>query len=358
MENSEHSEYFMENYSDETKNGLLKYWCQQAGIIVDNGENFEEKEYVSLIDWINDGSPTGIASPEEFYSLQEAVYGKIIQTLYIKPLHRVEYFYVAVNHYKRYDFDKVVCGGSAVDGFVRKNVPYRCTPGFFVGGLCVLEHLEKDRKVSFQKLTDGVYGLKASPEEMNSIVCKMFSEEQIDMHRTVNAFSGTPEIILVAVMDDIPDKSDFPDLHYFIDYREEPFYDKVMELEYLSSFYCNPDMLSRVQNGMLKSLGFEQGRSLDDYLTKYRYQRDGGRSRDAEIYEDELGDAPLLRARDEWMNDGQPIPIRNDRDFFDIQKKVWGKVKAHIHGCYSVEELEKFNKWLKSDRPVEECPIL
>ena len=42
MENSEHSEYFMENYSDETKNRLLKYWCQQAGIIVDNGEVFEE----------------------------------------------------------------------------------------------------------------------------------------------------------------------------------------------------------------------------------------------------------------------------------------------------------------------------
>lgn len=41
------------------------------------------------------------------------------------------------------------------------------------------------------------------------------------------------------------------------------------------------------------------------------------------------------------MNDGQPIPIRNDRDFFEIQKKVWGKVKAHIHGCYSVEELIK-----------------
>ena len=345
MENSEHSEYFMENYSDETKNRLLKYWCQQAGIVVDNGEDV--KEYVSLIDWINDGSPTGIASPEEFYSLQEAVYGKIIQTLYIKPLHRVEYFYVAVNHYKRYDFDKVVCGGSAVDGFVRKNVPYRCTAGFFVGGLCVLEHLEKDRKVSFQKLTDGVYGLKASPEEMNSIVCKMFYEEQrIDMLRTVNAFSGTPEIILVAVMDDIPDKRDdkrdFPDLHYFIDYHEEPFYDKVMELEHLSSFSCNPDILSRVyKNSMLKSLGFEQGHSLDDYLIKYLHQRNGSRSRDAEIYKDELGDAPHLRARDEWMNDGQPTPIRNDRDFFDIQKKVWGTVKAHIHCCYSVEELIK-----------------
>ena len=41
------------------------------------------------------------------------------------------------------------------------------------------------------------------------------------------------------------------------------------------------------------------------------------------------------------MNDGQPIPIKNDRDFFDIQKKVWGKVKHHIHCCYSVEELIK-----------------
>ena len=81
----------------------------------------------------------------------------------------------------------------------------------------------------------------------------------------------------------------------------------------------------------MKSLGFDQGYSLDDYLTKYRYQRDGGRSRDAEIYEE----------YDNWMNDGQPIPIRNDRDFFEIQKKVWGKVKHHIHCCYSVEELIK-----------------
>ena len=92
----------------------------------------------------------------------------------------------------------------------------------------------------------------------------------------------------------------------------------------------------------MKSLGFEQGHSLEDYLTKYRYQRDGGRSRNAEIYADEIGDNdPVLMAYDAWMNDGQPIPIRNDRDFFEIQKKVWGKVKAHIHCCYSVEELIK-----------------
>lgn len=103
----------------------------------------------------------------------------------------------------------------------------------------------------------------------------------------------------------------------------------------------NTHTMKRKEETVMKSLGFDQGHSLDDYLTKYRYQRDGGRSRDAEIYEDELGDAPHVRARDEWMNDGQPIPIRNDRDFFEIQKKVWGKVKHHIHCCYSVEELIK-----------------
>ena len=64
----------------------------------------------------------------------------------------------------------------------------------------------------------------------------------------------------------------------------------------------------------MKSLGFEQGHSLNDYLKKYLHQRNGSRSRDAEIYAE---------------------------DFFDIQKKVWGKVKHHIHCCYSVEELIK-----------------
>jgi len=100
--------------------------------------------------------------------------------------------------------------------------------------------------------------------------------------------------------------------------------------------------MKRKEETVMKSLGFEQGHSLDDYLTKYRYQRDGGRSRIAEIYADEIGDNdPDLMAYDAWMNDGQPIPIRNDRDFFEIQKKVWGKVKHHIHCCYSVEELIK-----------------
>lgn len=120
----------------------------------------------------------------------------------------------------------------------------------------------------------------------------------------------------------------------------------------------NTNTMKRKEESVMKSLGFEQGHSFEDYLIKYCHQRNGSRSRDAEIYEDELGDSPRLSARDEWMNDGQPTPIKNDRDFFEIQKKVWGEVKHHIHCCYSVEELEKFNKWLNSDRPVEECPIL
>ena len=99
--------------------------------------------------------------------------------------------------------------------------------------------------------------------------------------------------------------------------------------------------MKRKEETVMKSLGFEQGRSLDDYLTKYRYQRDGGRSRDAEIYAEDFNDVTFLKEYDNWMNDGQPTPIRNDRDFFEIQKKVWGKVKHHIHCCYSVEELIK-----------------
>ncbi|MBO8472046.1 MAG: hypothetical protein IAB81_00235 [Bacteroidetes bacterium] len=99
--------------------------------------------------------------------------------------------------------------------------------------------------------------------------------------------------------------------------------------------------MKRKEETVMKSLGFEQGRSLDDYLIKYLHQRNGSRSRDAEIYAEDFNDITFLKEYDNWMNDGQPIPIRNDRDFFEIQKKVWGKVKAHIHGCYSVEELIK-----------------
>ena len=91
----------------------------------------------------------------------------------------------------------------------------------------------------------------------------------------------------------------------------------------------------------MKSLGFEQGHSLEDYLIKYLHQRNGSRSRDAEIYAEDFDDVTFLQEYDNWMNDGQPTPIRNDRDFFDIQKKVWGKVQHHIHCCYSVEELIK-----------------
>lgn len=350
-----HSEYYMQHYSNETENLLLKYWCQQAGIVIDP-VGYHDEEYSKLIDWINDGEPTGIATNDEFYALQKEIYGNIKQSLYLQPLCRIKYFYFSVNHYKRYDFDKVARQVCDTGKFNQKNVPYECTPRFRINGLCTFEHLKrKDTGASFKELTDGIYGLKTTPDKMHSIICNILPEEQrTAMISTVNAFSGTPEIILVAVTKEISSQRGYPK-SYIINYNEDPYYEKVIDLELLNSVYLNQDIYIRAY---LESLGFEQGHSLDDYLTKYRYQRDGGRSRDAEIYEDELGDAPLLRARDEWMNDGQPIPIKNDRDFFEIQKKVWGKVKHHIYCCYSVEELEKFNKWLKSDRPVEECPIL
>ena len=104
----------------------------------------------------------------------------------------------------------------------------------------------------------------------------------------------------------------------------------------------NSDRMKRKEETVMKSLGFEQGHSLEDYLIKYLHQRNGSRSQNAEIYADEVGpNNPNLMAYDAWMNDAQPIPIKNDRDFFEIQKKVWGTVKAHIHCCYSVEELIK-----------------
>ena len=227
-----------------TKNLLLKYWCQQAGITIDNGRDFEEHE--KLIDWINNGEPTGISTADEFYALQEKVYGRIVQTLYMKPLHRIKGFYISVNHYKKYDFDKVLSSAQDTDVFNQKNVPWRCTPYFLIDGFCTLEHLEKKSKEAlFQKLTDGIYGLNACPEKMYSIVCDIFSDKQrLDMLRSIHAFSDAKEIILVAYTKEIPFTDDLQDYFsaYHIAYFEDPFYDKVRELERLSTFYSIYDI--------------------------------------------------------------------------------------------------------------------
>ena len=189
-----HSEYYMQHYSNETENLLLKYWCQQAGIVIDP-VGYHDEEYSKLIDWINDGEPTGIATNDEFYAMQKEIYGNIKQSLYLQPLCRIKYFYFSVNHYKRYDFDKVARQVCDTGKFNQKNVPYECTPRFRINGLCTFEHLKrKDTGASFKELTDGIYGLKTTPDKMHSIICNILPEEQrTAMISTVNAFSGTPE---------------------------------------------------------------------------------------------------------------------------------------------------------------------
>lgn len=248
--NGGHTEYFLRHYSNPDENLLLKYWCRQAGIIIDNGDDFEE--YAELIDWINNGEPTGIATPDEFYALQEKIYGRIIQTLRQKPLNAVKGFYLSVNHYKRYDFDEVVGGVQNGDDFKQKNLPYRCTPYFLIDGLFTLDRLEcKDMLGAFQRLTKGVYGLKTSPDKMQCIVCSLFPEEQRgDIVRTIKTFSETSEIILVActevlpfvdLQDDLTTMQDYLN-SYHVEDHENPFYDKVRELERLSTFSCIPDV--------------------------------------------------------------------------------------------------------------------
>ena len=90
-----HSEYYMQHYSNETENLLLKYWCQQAGIVIDP-VGYHDEEYSKLIDWINDGEPTGIATNDEFYAMQKEIYGNIKQSLYLQQLCRIKYFYFSV----------------------------------------------------------------------------------------------------------------------------------------------------------------------------------------------------------------------------------------------------------------------
>ena len=110
----------------------------------------------------------------------------------------------------------------------------------------------------------------------------------------------------------------------------------------------NSDRMKRKEETVMKSLCFEQGHSLDDYLTKYRYQRDGGRSREAEIYEDELGDFTLNRK-------GRTISLlnfaRNEDGGFDSTsiKQVITKLKKALvkNECYDTGRQE-IHKKIKS----------
>lgn len=69
-------------------NVLSKYRYQRQNRRLSNLDVYAEdvgvtkEELLAYQNWINDGNPTGIESDEQFYELQQLVYGKTIMELW------------------------------------------------------------------------------------------------------------------------------------------------------------------------------------------------------------------------------------------------------------------------------------
>lgn len=69
-------------------NVLSKYRYQHQNRRLSNLDVYDEdvgvtkEELLAYQNWINDGNPTGIESDEQFYELQQLVYGKTIMELW------------------------------------------------------------------------------------------------------------------------------------------------------------------------------------------------------------------------------------------------------------------------------------
>lgn len=164
----------------------------------------------------------------------------------------------------------------------------------------------------------------------------------------------------------------------------------------------NTHTMKRKEETVMKSLGFEPGHSFEDYLIKYCHQRNGSRSRDAEIYEDGIVDDMTLWDNTEKDNprliyDSKKVPPVIDEELFNRYKEKRNFVmtktnnieKAYDFGASEfnrkmkritqdrlkrglpvsldipndatpeeLEELKAFDAWTRDGQPVEECPIL
>ena len=171
---------------------MLKYWYQQAGIDIFSDVIRTDSDTLESImsKWLGDGKPSGINSQEEFYNIQRTIYGKIRQHLYRGS---VNYFYFSADHYKHFDFDKVVSQEKPM-------VPWRCSPRFYCR-FCALEYFAQSAEdVAFKQLADGVYGLKLPLDRMRKVIHSVFEySDTVDFIRTMDAWRSQ-EIILVAVM--------------------------------------------------------------------------------------------------------------------------------------------------------------
>ena len=136
------------NNRGKTIHGILeKYWFQRRGVTPISGEPWAESEeqrrhYKEHFDWENDGKPTGIIDDAEFYTIQRAVYEKVI---YFVDNEKLDYKSIAS---QLYDYLKTLPNGTeistheAVDKILGKpQVQYTDYSGYiyFYGGTVIEE---------------------------------------------------------------------------------------------------------------------------------------------------------------------------------------------------------------------------
>lgn len=89
--------------------------------------------------------------------------------------------------------------------------------------------------------------------------------------------------------------------------------------------------LMEIKNDLVKSIeSGNSGHSIGAILEKYWFQRNGETVPSGEPWAESEAQAEHYRKAYEWANDGQPTGIKNDEEFYRIQKRVYGKVIMKI----------------------------
>lgn len=89
--------------------------------------------------------------------------------------------------------------------------------------------------------------------------------------------------------------------------------------------------LMEIKNDLVKSVESNNvGHSIHTILEKYWFQRNGETVPSGEPWAESKAQAERYRKAYEWANDGKPTGIKNDEEFYRIQKRVYGKVIMNI----------------------------
>ena len=83
-----------------------------------------------------------------------------------------------------------------------------------------------------------------------------------------------------------------------------------------------------------KQLSEEDKNRIEDLLEKYRCQREGTQyplytvnDEDEDYTREELIEKNKYI---KWLNDGKPTGIKSDKEYYELQKKIYGKVTLRI----------------------------